>query len=180
VSNDLFAEWQKEIDEMRNPQLKSRSSFLLKDAKDRQSVYMKAMHKTEDQMTPVLAAFHDQVLFLKHNLNARAIGSLKGTSAKINADVTALTKAQADLPVIGARAGLVRARTALVNTARGMAQSYGERLRGCNLRNMNPEKADRLSPELQSALEPLRACIESVREPIRESASLPQESRGGL
>jgi hypothetical protein len=92
VSNDLFAEWQKEIDEMRNTQLKSRSSSLLKDAKDRQSVYMKAMHKTEDQMTPVLAAFHDQVLFLKHNLNARAIGSLKGTSAKINADVTALTK----------------------------------------------------------------------------------------
>jgi chromosome segregation ATPase len=92
VSNDLFAEWQKEIDEMRNPQLKSRSTSLLKDAKDRQGVYMKAMHKTEDQMTPVLAAFHDQVLFLKHNLNARAIGSLKGTSAKINADVTALTK----------------------------------------------------------------------------------------
>jgi hypothetical protein len=92
VSNDLFAEWQNEIDEMRNPQLKSRSASLLKDAKDRQSAYMKAMHKTEDQMTPVLAAFHDQVLFLKHNLNARAIGSLKGTSAKINADVAALTK----------------------------------------------------------------------------------------
>ena len=92
VSSDLFSEWQKEIDEMRNPQLKSRSTALLKDSKDRQSVYMKAMQKTEDQMKPVLGAFHDQVLFLKHNLNARAIGSLKGTSAKINADVTALTK----------------------------------------------------------------------------------------
>ena len=41
-------------------------------------------------------------------------------------------KAQADLTVIRARAGLVRARTALVNTARGLAKSYGERLRGCN------------------------------------------------
>jgi len=92
VSSDLFSEWQKEIDEMRNPQLKSRSTALLKDSKDRQALYMKAMQKTEDQMKPVLAAFHDQVLFLKHNLNARAIGSLKGTSAKINADVTALTK----------------------------------------------------------------------------------------
>ena len=49
-------------------------------------------------------------------------------------------KAQADLTVIRARAGLVRARTALVNTARGLAKSYGERLRGCNVRNMNPEK----------------------------------------
>jgi Protein of unknown function (DUF2959) len=92
VSNDLFTEWQKEIDEMRNSQLKTRSAALLKDSKDRQAVYMKAMQKTEDQMKPVLAAFHDQVLFLKHNLNARAIGSLKGTSAKINADVTTLTK----------------------------------------------------------------------------------------
>ena len=50
-------------------------------------------------------------------------------------------KAQADLTVIRARAGLVRARTALVNTARRLAKSYGERLRGCNVRNLNPEKS---------------------------------------
>src|SRR2546423_3410794 len=77
-------------------------------------------------------------------------------------------KAQADLTVIRARAGLVRARTALVNTARGLAKSYGERLRGCNVRNMNPEKAEGLSPELQTALEPLLAAIESLSERIRE------------
>src|SRR5208283_4414913 len=65
VSNDLFKEWQSEIDQMSN---------------------------TKRQLTPVLKSFQDQVLFLKHNLNARAIGSLKGTSAKINTDVTALTK----------------------------------------------------------------------------------------
>jgi transposase len=77
-------------------------------------------------------------------------------------------KAQADLTVIRARAGLVRARTALVNTARGLAKSYGERLRGCNVRNMNREKAEGLSPELQRALEPLLAGIESLSERIRE------------
>jgi len=71
-------------------------------------------------------------------------------------------RAQADLTVIRARAGLVRARTALVNTARGLAKSYGERLRGCNVRNLNPEKAQGLSAELQAALEPLLAAIESV------------------
>jgi transposase len=65
-------------------------------------------------------------------------------------------QAQADLTVIRARAGLVRARTALVNTARGLAKSYGERLRGCNVRNMNPEKAEGLSPELQTALQPFQ------------------------
>lgn len=77
-------------------------------------------------------------------------------------------KAQADLTVIRARAGLVRARTALVNTARGLAKSYGERLRGCNVRNMNPEKAEGLSPELQAALQPLLAALESLSERIAE------------
>jgi transposase len=77
-------------------------------------------------------------------------------------------QAQADLMMIRARAGLVRARTGLVNTARGLAKSYGERLRGCNVRNMNPEKTDGLSPELQSALGPLLAGIEVVSEQIRE------------
>jgi hypothetical protein len=92
VSNDLFSEWQKEIDEMSNAQFKSRSRSMLTDAKQRQAVYMKAMRNTEDQMKPVLGAFHDQVLFLKHNLNARAIGSLKGTAKTINTNVTALMK----------------------------------------------------------------------------------------
>jgi transposase len=77
-------------------------------------------------------------------------------------------KAQADLTVIRARAGLVRARTALVNTARGLAKSYGERLRGCNVRNMSPEKAEGLSPELQRALQPLLAALESLSERIGE------------
>jgi transposase len=77
-------------------------------------------------------------------------------------------QAQADLTLIRARAGLVRARTALVNTARGLAKSYGERLRSCNVRNLNPEKAESLSPELQAALEPLLNAIESLSERIVE------------
>src|SRR5215468_8544086 len=77
-------------------------------------------------------------------------------------------QAQADLMMIRARAGLVRVRTGLVNTARGLAKSYGERLRGCNVRNMNPEKTEGLSPELQTALQPWLAAIESVSERIAE------------
>ncbi|MFY9845705.1 MAG: IS110 family transposase [Terriglobales bacterium] len=77
-------------------------------------------------------------------------------------------QAQADLTLIRARAGLVRARTGLVNTARGLAKSYGERLRSCNVRNLNPEKAESLSPELQAALEPLLNAIESLSERIVE------------
>ena len=89
-------------------------------------------------------------------------------------------KAQADMTVIRARAGLVRARTALINTARGLAKSYGERLRGCNPRNVNPEKAQGLSPELQAALEPLLAATEALSERIYEysqqSAKIAKES----
>ena len=77
-------------------------------------------------------------------------------------------KAQAHLTVIRARAGLVRARTALINVARGLTKSYGERLRGCSARNRNPRKAKGLSPELQAALEPLLQEIESLSERIRE------------
>jgi len=77
-------------------------------------------------------------------------------------------KAQVDLTVIRARAGLVRARTALINTARGLTKSYGERLRGCSPRKMNRELAEGLSPELQRALQPLLDEIESLSERIRE------------
>ncbi len=77
-------------------------------------------------------------------------------------------QAQSHLMVIRARAGLVRVRTSLINTARGLTKSYGERLRGCNPRILNAEKARELSPELQAALQPLLAAIESLSERIYE------------
>jgi len=48
------------------------------------------MKQAEKRMQPVLTVFHDQVLFLKHNLNAAAIASLKETSAGIESDVSKL------------------------------------------------------------------------------------------
>jgi transposase len=75
-------------------------------------------------------------------IDPRLLSPLKHRSAQ----------AQADLTVIRARASLVRARTALVNAARGLTKSCGERLRGCNPRNMDAEKIQALSPELQAAL----------------------------
>src|SRR6202035_726463 len=75
-------------------------------------------------------------------------------------------RAQADLIMIRARAGLVRARTALINAARGLTKSYGERLQGCNPRNMDADKRKGLSAELQLALEPLLRAIESLSQQI--------------
>jgi transposase len=123
-------------------------------------------------------------VIVAHARNVRLIGESRKKDDRLDAQTLARlaridpqllspvkhrsAKAQADLTVIRARAGLVRARTALVNTARGLAKSYGERLRGCNVRNMNPEKAEGLSPELQTALEPLLTAIESLSERIGE------------
>src|SRR5262249_21156309 len=81
-------------------------------------------------------------------------------------DSTSQCPGTADLIMIRARAGLVRARTSLVNAARGLTKSYGERLRGCNPRNMDAEKRKGLSAELQIALEPLLRAIESLSQQI--------------
>jgi len=64
--------------------------------------------------------------------------------------------------VIRARAELVSARTALVNAARGLAKSYGERLRECGTQQVSRELATELSVELREVLEPLMAEIESL------------------
>lgn len=90
VSNDLFKEWQGEIEGMEDKKLKVQSASMLRQSRLNEAGYVKSMRQTETRMTPVITAFHDQVTFLKHNLNARAIGSLKGTSAKISTDVDVL------------------------------------------------------------------------------------------
>src|SRR5713101_3139877 len=108
-------------------------------------------------------------------LDARMLARLVRIDPQLLAPVKHRSaQAQADLTVIRVRAGLVRARTALINTARGLAKSYGERLPGCNVRNMNPEKAQGLSPELRTALQPLLAGIESLSERIRECNEGPE------
>jgi len=90
VAEDLFAEWQKELDEISNRDLRSRSAESLKQTQRRYEQLIAAMRRAESKMDPVLVAFRDQVLFLKHNLNARAIQSLQGSVVSIESDVTAL------------------------------------------------------------------------------------------
>ena len=92
VSGDLFSEWQTEIDSMQNASLKSQSSRSLRDTKAKYAKLIGAMKQAEGKMPPVLTAFRDQVLFLKHNLNARAIASLSGSLGEIESDVDALIR----------------------------------------------------------------------------------------
>ena len=77
-------------------------------------------------------------------------------------------QAQIHLTVIRARAELVSARTALVNGARGLVKSYGERLPKCGTQQVSRELAAALSTELRDVLEPLLKEIESLNERIKE------------
>lgn len=92
VAQDLFDEWQTELGQYNDPKLRAESEQKLNETKARYQKLITVMKQAEARMKPVLGAFHDQVLFLKHNLNAQAIASLQTTSAGIEADVSQLIK----------------------------------------------------------------------------------------
>ncbi|MCK6446645.1 MAG: DUF2959 domain-containing protein [Planctomycetes bacterium] len=92
VANDLFVEWKAEIEQMNSPDLKAQSQKMLADTKTRYTDLMAAMKKAEAKMQPVLTAFNDRVLFLKHNLNAQAIASLSTQVGEIDGKVQELVK----------------------------------------------------------------------------------------
>jgi sugar-specific transcriptional regulator TrmB len=90
VAQDLFKEWEQELTQYTNPELRRSSQAQLDTTRTRYRELIGAMKRAERKLDPVLAAFRDRVLFLKHNLNARAIASLKTERAKIQADITTL------------------------------------------------------------------------------------------
>ncbi len=92
VAQDMFKEWKKELSEYDNPELKEKSQAQLDASKASYADLIAAMRKAEVKMKPVVKVFHDQVLFLKHNLNAQAVTSLQTTAEGINQDVQALIK----------------------------------------------------------------------------------------
>lgn len=93
VAKDLFAEWEDELDEYSNPELRRDSQRLLTDTRSRYNTLIKSMRRAESSMQPVLATFQDQVLTLKHNLNAQAVGSLRREMASIERQTAELIKA---------------------------------------------------------------------------------------
>jgi chromosome segregation ATPase len=90
VGQAMFDEWREELGQYTNKDLRRSSERQLRDTKQRYGELIGAMKKVEQAMEPVLATFKDQVLYLKHNLNAQAISSLQGQSASIEADVARL------------------------------------------------------------------------------------------
>ena len=90
VSADLFAEWEKEDKEISTPSLRDASHQQLLLTKQRYAELHATLVSAEQTMPPVLRQFNDYVLYLKHNLNAQAIASLKGESASIQTEITRL------------------------------------------------------------------------------------------
>ncbi|MEE9355104.1 MAG: DUF2959 domain-containing protein [Methylococcaceae bacterium] len=93
VSGELFEEWKEETEQYSNPSLKRSSMQQLSETKRQYKQLINAMDKAESKLEPVLTVFKDQVLFLKHNLNARAISSLKNQLNDIKSDVSTLIEA---------------------------------------------------------------------------------------
>ena len=90
VADALFKEWEQELGQYESESLRAASRAQLSDTRSQYDALISVMRRAESRMDPVLRAFSDQVLFLKHNLNARAISSLRTTAAGIESDVATL------------------------------------------------------------------------------------------
>ncbi|NOU13393.1 MAG: DUF2959 domain-containing protein [Methylococcaceae bacterium] len=93
VSEALFVEWEAELNEYTNRALRNSSRVQLKIARQNYARLIRAMQRAESKIQPVLAAFKDQVLYLKHNLNAQAIAALRHEFIEIGVDISQLIKA---------------------------------------------------------------------------------------
>ena len=93
VSEALFMEWESELNEFTNRALRNNSKQQLKAARQNYARLIKAMQRAESKIQPVLAAFKDQVLYLKHNLNACAIAALQHEFIEISIDISQLIQA---------------------------------------------------------------------------------------
>jgi len=90
AANNLLTEWRDELDQYHDASLRRRAEAQFDATRDKAAQLIQAMRRAEDKSKPVLSAFKDQVLYLKHNLNMKAIASLDQQAAVIEQDVTNL------------------------------------------------------------------------------------------
>ena len=90
IAADLFKEWESEIATIENVKLQSKSRASLQDTRSRFSRLQRSMARAEASMDPVLNNLQDYVLYLKHNLNAQAVSSLRKEVADIETEVSSL------------------------------------------------------------------------------------------
>ncbi|MCH2207858.1 MAG: DUF2959 domain-containing protein [Lentisphaerales bacterium] len=92
IAEDLFEEWVSEISEISNAKLRQQSQSSQKESHTKFQRLSQAMHKSATKIPPILTKLKDNMLFLKHNLNAKAVGSLGKEMASIQEDIQILIK----------------------------------------------------------------------------------------
>lgn len=92
VADALFAEWKRELGEYSSADLRRKSEAKLTQTKSRYQEMLSAMKRAEQRIDPVLKPLRDHVLYLKHNLNAKALTAIKGELVKVDAHVDQLVK----------------------------------------------------------------------------------------
>lgn len=90
VAEALFDEWKDELGEYTSDKLRRSSEKKYHQTRRHYKRLLSAMRRAERRIEPVLRAFRDQVLFLKHNLNAKAIASLKSELGGVRTNVASL------------------------------------------------------------------------------------------
>ncbi len=92
VADALFSEWETELGQYSSADLRRKSEVKLSQTKTRYKDMLGAMNRAEQRIDPVLRPLRDQVLYLKHNLNARALAAIKGELVKVDAQVDRLVR----------------------------------------------------------------------------------------
>lgn len=92
VAEALFSEWGNELEQYSNPDMRRTSERKLKETQRQYTRLINVMKRAEKKIEPVLAALRDQVLFLKHNLNAQAVASLQNELVSVESNVASLIK----------------------------------------------------------------------------------------
>jgi len=92
VADALFDEWEDELDLYKRSDLRKSSRTQMKATRSRYRSMLTTMHLAEKSMNPVLDTFYDNVLFLKHNLNAQAIASLKVEFSTLRGKIDGLVR----------------------------------------------------------------------------------------
>jgi len=92
VAADLFSEWEQEIAEMQSATLKGSSRRKLRETQSRYDRMHASLLETRGSMDPALALLNDHVLYLKHNLNAAAVGALGNEMRNIQGEIEELKR----------------------------------------------------------------------------------------
>jgi hypothetical protein len=92
VAADLFAEWERELGQYTSASLRRSSQEKLEQTRRSYGKLIAAMKRVEARIEPVLTPLRDQVLYLKHNLNAQAIASLRSELVAMETDVSSLIR----------------------------------------------------------------------------------------